>query len=163
MDYSRKKQRGQFKKLKRLLQRIDSFTVATTPHASYIHFHVPSSGFIEHPQTKVTIKRKFCQCWIKSAQEIQKAFVSQVEFCKVVAILSIPNLWSSQIIVFTKEEYYHSFWNRDSESEAWLRMTGSVKCSYLEGLQNLTYIHRTIYEDGKMVFRNFLCCYEVES
>lgn len=162
MDFSRRKQRGQSKKLKRLLRHIDNFRVEKTPYTPYVHFHVPSSAFIEHPRTKFCIKRKFCQKWIESAKEIQNSYAHQVSFCKVVAILSIPNLWDSQIIVFTDQKYYHSFWDRDSESEIWHKITEDVRHPYLEGLQNVTYIHRRIYEDGEIIFQNFLCCYEAD-
>ena len=32
-----------------------------------------------------------------------------LKFCKIVALLSIPNLWSSEIIIFFDKSYYESF------------------------------------------------------
>lgn len=132
-DDLRKKQRGQKRKLNQLLKYVNKFTLDGNIDDTYEHFHVPcANSFIDSPKTRGNIKRKFCQLWLDKTQYFIKNKPSNAVFCKVVCSISPNCLWDSQIIIFYDEQYYNSFWNRDSEYQSWTKITNkSYKDSYL--------------------------------
>ena len=117
------KVRGQKRKLKTLLKYIDEIKpyqdVKYAKDVQFEHYHVPSNPWIEMPKTYSKIKTEFCKAWIKKTEEILKAKPKDLEFCKVVCNLTIPNLWDSQIIIFYDKKYYDSFWDRHNEYQDW--------------------------------------------
>lgn len=132
-DVLRKKQRGQKRKLNQLLKRINQFSLESNTDDTYEHFHVPcASSFIDSPKTRRKIKRKFCQIWLDKTQYFINSKPSNMEFCKVVCVISPNSLWNSQIIIFYDEQYYNSFWNRDNEYQSWIKITNkSYKDNYM--------------------------------
>lgn len=109
----RKKERGQWRKLQRLLKLIDDLGWEIIDgEEAYAHFHVPSSIFIQSPKTRGQIKRQFCQAWeLKTADLIQNR-PDRMASSKVVSVLCFPDLWCSQIIIFNDDKYYQEFFNR---------------------------------------------------
>lgn len=128
----RTKQRGQRRKLKQLLNRINQFTTEYLPIDSYDHFHVPcSSDFLDSPNTSGYVKRKFCQSWIDKTQSFINNKPSDKEFCKIVCVVSPKCFWDSQIIIFYDHQYYETFWNRNNEDQSWIKIsTKSFKDTY---------------------------------
>lgn len=115
----RKKQRGQRRKLKALFRHIDKFVPFSQTAQVYEHFHVPGSPFIESRQTSGKVKTEFCRKWLETTQKFIAQKPAEKDFCKIVAVLSVPNYWSSQIIVFYDESYYNSFWDRTGPYQVW--------------------------------------------
>ena len=117
-----KKQRSLIRqkyKLKELIKNIDLIIPFQETSDVYEHFHVPSGGFIEYRSTCECIKTEFCKKWIEKTEEIIKQKPKDLLFCKVVAMIDVPNYWSSQIIIFYDKEYYETFWDRNSEYQEW--------------------------------------------
>ena len=98
----------------------------------YEHFHVPSDEFIQHPQTGANVKTVFCRRWIEKTEQIIRTKPSQLPFCKIVALLSVPQFWSSQIIIFYSRSYYDSFWIRNGLEQFW-KPIDNEKVSLNEG------------------------------
>lgn len=48
-------------------------------------------------------------------------------FCKVVAVITVHRLWSSQIIIFYSKDYYDDFWNREGASQKWIPLHNNVQ------------------------------------
>lgn len=120
-DSSKKKIRGQRRKLNRLIKRIDDFTIDYPYPYHYDHFHVPcAENFISNPRIGEFVKKAFCQSWIEKTQLFIQQKPNDAEFCKIVCVLETKNLWSSQIIIFYDELYYNSFWNRNDEYQKWI-------------------------------------------
>ena len=123
------KVRGQKRKLKMLLKNIEKIEPYQKIDEAYDnrfdHFHVPSNPWIEMPKTSSKIKTTFCEAWIRKTEEILKAKPESLEFCKVVCMLDIPYLYSSQIIVFYDQEYYESFWDRHDSYQEWSKLPDS--------------------------------------
>ena len=122
--------RGQKRRLNVLLKRIEEIKpyqrIENTQKRGFEHFHVPSTVWIEQPKTSSKIKTAFCKAWIKKTEEIFKAKPEGIEFCRVVCVLSIPNLWDSQIIIFYDKKYYDSFWNRHGGWQDWSRLENGL-------------------------------------
>jgi hypothetical protein len=64
-----KKERGQSRKLKTLIDNIHQFVPFENTDARYEHFHVPSGQFISSPKTSRKIKTAFCKAWIQKTEE----------------------------------------------------------------------------------------------
>lgn len=116
------KTRGQKRKLKTLLNNIDGFEAFTDINCEFEHFHVPSTPWIEMPKTSGKVKTEFCKKWIAKTEEFISQKPMELPFCKVVAVLSYPNLWDSQIIIFYDEAYFSSFWDRKGPYQVWTRI-----------------------------------------
>lgn len=120
-DNSKKKLRGKRRKLNVLLQRINDFTMEYPSTHHYDHLHVPCvSDFIGSPKVSNFVKRTFYQAWIEKTELFIQQKPKEAEFCKVVCVLDINYLWSSQIIIFYDETYYKNFWNRNDEYQNWI-------------------------------------------
>ena len=85
----------------------------------YEYFPVPCSPFISSPKTYGKIKTQFCKAWLDKTAEIMGHKPNHLSFCKVVAVIDEFDFWKSQIIVFYDENYYASFWSRDSVEQTW--------------------------------------------
>ena len=105
-----KKERGQSRKLKTLIDNIHLIVPFENTDIRYEHFHVPSGPFISSPKTSGKVKTAFCKVWLQKAEEILKQKPSNLPFCKVVAIINEGDLWESQIVIFYDKKYYESFW-----------------------------------------------------
>ncbi|MBQ7834362.1 MAG: DUF3916 domain-containing protein [Ruminiclostridium sp.] len=114
-----KKQRGQKRKLKALLNNINQICPFQNTDYKYEHFHVPCGRFISSPKTSGKIKTAFCKAWLDKTAEIIEQKPCGLPFCKVVAVIDELDFWNSQIIIFYDESYYNSFWLRDSIEQTW--------------------------------------------
>ncbi|MFR6100140.1 DUF3916 domain-containing protein [Longibaculum muris] len=117
---SRKKQRGQKRKLEKMFSYIDCFEPCWNQDVLYEHFHVPSDPFIERAKTSNQAKRSFYQKWLSTTKKFIEEKPQDLKFCKIVALLSIPNLWSSEIIIFFDKSYYESFFERHDDYQKWI-------------------------------------------
>lgn len=118
----RKKQRGQGRKLKMLLRRINEFTPFLETDDNYDHFHVPSDPFIDSLKTRGRIKTEFCRAWISTTERFILQKPNDLPFCKVMAVISVPYYWNSQIIIFYDENYYNNFWDRTGPEQFWTKI-----------------------------------------
>lgn len=141
-----KKERGQSRKLKRLLSYIEEIKPYKNTDRIYEHFHVPSSPFISSPKTSGKIKTAFCKAWLKKTAEIIGQKPKSLSFCKVVSVIVENDLWASQIIVFYDENYYNSFWERNSTYQTWIPFQTSGKSFSAERNINTTLNEKGYYE-----------------
>ncbi len=64
---------------------------------------------------------------------------------RVVVLISINNLWDSQIIIFKNEDYFHNFFNRDSEFQKWILLSNEIdfwetwKCQFVIPSKRFTF------------------------
>ena len=119
-----KKQRGQKRKLKALLNNINLICPFQNTDLQYEHYHVPCSQFISSPKTSREIKNAFCKAWLDKTAEITEQKPYGLHFCKVVAVIDESDLWNSQIIIFYDENYYNLFWTRESNDQTWIPIIG---------------------------------------
>lgn len=117
--FDRKKTRGQRRKLNALLKNIDSLVPFCNTDGDYEHFHVPSDMFIESPKTSGKVKTAFCKKWLEKTERLMRQKPENLPFCKIVALIDVPNYWCSQIIIFYSQSYYDTFWDRNDLSQTW--------------------------------------------
>lgn len=123
----RKKQRGQKRRLNKLLRSIDEIKPFKHTKGKFEHFHVPLSPFIEHPKTSGKIKNEFIKKWILKVEQTIKEKPEGLEFAKVVGEINIPNLWDSQLIVFYSEKHYEAFFEDEGFDQTRTPIAYSLK------------------------------------
>lgn len=93
------KVRGQKRRLNSLLNNIDKIQPSFDYIGEYEHFHVPCGWWISEPKTSSGVKTEFCKKWLKKTQEIINSKPKNNKFCRVVADITSPCFWNSQISV----------------------------------------------------------------
>ncbi|MBR4029823.1 MAG: DUF3916 domain-containing protein [Clostridia bacterium] len=114
-----KKQRGQKRKLKALLNNINEIRPFQNIDCKYEHFHVPCGQFVSLPKTRGRVKTVYCKAWLDKTAEMIAQKPCDIPFCKVIAVIDELDLSESQIIIFYDKNYYDSFWKRDSGEQIW--------------------------------------------
>jgi hypothetical protein len=119
-DQLNKRVRGQRRQCKEMVRDIIEDTrVFPIKYAteSYWHYRVPISRLlVESRHTPRSIKRLCWQTLIDRAY-----FLSQDEpvDCRVMSILTWPEIWDSVIEIFFDEGYYQSFFDRQGPWQKW--------------------------------------------
>lgn len=126
MFMERKKQRGQYRKLRSMFENIDRFVPFERTDKEYEVFRVPSDMFIEHDCTSGKIKTEFCRKWLETTERFIAHKPADITFCKITAVLSVPNLWCSQITIFYDEKYWSTFWKRKGPYQYWTQISDNV-------------------------------------
>ncbi|MES9782641.1 DUF3916 domain-containing protein, partial [Bacillus thuringiensis] len=78
---------------------------------------------------------------------------------RVVVLISKNNLWDSQIIIFKNKDYFHNFFNRNSEFQKWILLSNEIdfgrtwEISVYHSFQTLRF-QEIIYDEDE--------CYEKE-
>ena len=153
-----KKQRGQRRKLKTLCNHINQIRPFENTDYQYEHFHVPCDQFISSPKTSGKVKSAFCKRWLEKTDEIIEQKPCDLPFCRVVAVIDELDLWNSQIIIFYDENYYSSFWQRNSLKQIWTPILNHSKSfiqerniesklkekGYYETISDIDFFHKTI-------------------
>lgn len=107
-----KKVRGQKRRIKSLLKNIEDITPLFNFTGKCEHFHVPCGRWISEPKTSSKVKTEFCRKWAAKTHEIIADKPNNHKFCKVVACITSPCFWDSQIIIFYDENYFNEFFDR---------------------------------------------------
>ena len=158
-----KKQRGQGRKLKALLNYIDEFTPFLETDGRYEHFHVPCSrSFINSPKTRAKIKTAFLRKWIETTEKfIEESKTKKLPFCKVVGIIFEADLWDSEIIIFYDKNYYDTFFTRNDDCQTWTQIENKNSFIKQHGINtSLTEVCiSTKYIDDDYVYNSFMWCY----
>jgi hypothetical protein len=116
---TRKKIRGQKRKLKQLISKINDFNFTYTGRRIE-EFSVPCmSNFLDNPRVSSYVRKEFCKAWLNKTKIVQEKKPDLIGFCKVVCVLDTKSLWNSRIIIFLNEDYYQCFWNRDNDYQKW--------------------------------------------
>lgn len=113
-----KKQRGIYRKVNTLFNKIDLFEPVMKDNV-YEEFVVPSNNFLD--KSPNSIKRKFILKWL----EITEKFIKHKDnnkFCKIVGMIVTNGISCSRIILFFDEEYYNNFWKRENSYQTWKRL-----------------------------------------
>ncbi|UNL83338.1 DUF3916 domain-containing protein [Priestia koreensis] len=121
-----KKMRGINRKTTILLERIKAYTETfpTDFYHGYWHLHLPASqAFIDSPQTPEKAKRACIQALVDQAEHLVRLKPSKNY--RVVALITSPELWGSQIIVFKGDDYFTRFFDRNSDDQKWVPLPKS--------------------------------------
>ncbi|MEC2664810.1 DUF3916 domain-containing protein, partial [Bacillus cereus] len=72
------------------------------------------------------VKRLCIQTLLNQANHLINIKPRDTHTYRVVVLISINNLWDSQIIIFKNEDYFHNFFNRDSEFQKWILLSNEI-------------------------------------
>ncbi|WP_335872874.1 DUF3916 domain-containing protein [Bacillus sp. 2205SS5-2] len=123
-----KRVRGIKRKSKNLIKRIEENTseFPTEFHNGYWRLLLPvAQGFINSVKTPKKTKRVCMQTLLAKAEHLIELKPNDREKYRIVATIVLPNLWSSQIIVFKGDSYFNEFFNRNDESQKWLPLSNN--------------------------------------
>ena len=84
------------------------------------------SSFIESHKTPRKVKRLCIQTLIDRVNHLIKIKPNDTHTYRVVTIISIENLWRSQIIVFKNDDYFQNFFNRNNEFQTWIPLSNEI-------------------------------------
>lgn len=119
------KQRGLRRKCANMVRNITQQTeVFPAPHrgANFWHLHLPvSRALIDSANTPFGVRRLYVQTIIDHAHYLSSR-APETNVTRVVAAVSLPGLWASQIIVFFDSSYFDSFFDRDFPTQKWTRL-----------------------------------------
>ncbi|OCA85077.1 DUF3916 domain-containing protein [Pseudobacillus wudalianchiensis] len=119
---SDKKIRGLKRKTKKMIERIEQET-ETFPsefYNGYWHLHIPAAqSFISSSKIPLSIKRACMQTLLDRTEHLIKIKPQYNEKLRVVAAIDLPDLWNSQIIVFTGDRHFKGFFDRDDGEQRW--------------------------------------------
>ena len=122
-----KKIRGMNRKTNTMINRIEEHTKtfpSTFYNDEYWYMTLPvSQDFIDSRKTPRKVKRLCIQTLLNQANHLIKMKPSDTHTYRVVVLISIENLWSSQIIIFKNDDYFHNFFNRNSEFQKWILLS----------------------------------------
>lgn len=130
---SRKKVRGAKRKCKAIISLINEMTTIfpeVNMEHGYWNISLPASqAFIDSRKTPFKVRTLCMQTLIDRVKYLIENKPDIDVSARVVACITLPNLWHSQIIVFFGDEYFESFFNRDSEYQKWTRLPPSRSIS----------------------------------
>lgn len=130
----KKKIRGARRKYNKLLERLVSTTndFPDLENQLYWHLHMPCSDLLlNSPKTPSYIRSGCIKTIIERTKYLINIKPHSMRNSKVVAAISIPYLWDSQIIVFNDNEYFNSFFDRNDKHHKWLPISNEDTSRFL--------------------------------
>lgn len=123
----KKKIRGKTRKFKQieyeLIESTSEFPEIDLEYG-YCHFHIPGNQkFIDSCKTPVSLRRKYIKLILDRVGFLIDNKIESDIPIRVVGCINLPDLWSSQIIVFFGDDYFSNFFDRDSEYEKWIPLS----------------------------------------
>ena len=161
MKGTKKKQRSQRRKLRKLLENIDRIVPEWASDRDMEHFHVPPPDFLDQAKVYGQIKTAFCRRWIEKTEQLIKAAPSD-RFCRIAAFIDLKSMQSSQIVIFYDKEYYDSFFERDNECQRWSIVTArsfAKERGIHTALHEICIDCREYDDDSSLVYETVMWCY----
>lgn len=113
-----------------MIKRIEEHTKtfpSTFYNDEYWYMPLPvSQAFIDSHKTPRKVKRLCIQTLLNQANHLINMKPSDTYTYRVVVLISINNLCDSQIIIFKNEDYFHNFFNRNSEFQKWILLSNEI-------------------------------------
>jgi hypothetical protein len=89
----------------------------------YWHVHLPlAQTFIDSQSTPRSVRRLCIQSLVDPAARLRESQRHRSTRCRVVAAVSLPLLFDSQLIVFFGDEYWNQFFRRDTPEQRWIAL-----------------------------------------
>lgn len=103
----------------------DSFKIffpKNTPNEDYWNCKLPIlSGIVDNENVTYEVKRECIQYLINAVENIINLKTTHFtnDSCKIISLISIPDLFSSEITIFFNQEYYEHFFKRSGKHQTW--------------------------------------------
>ncbi|PQV63469.1 Protein of unknown function (DUF3916) [Abditibacterium utsteinense] len=124
---TKSKVRGLRRKVRSLMRRIEEESeLFPAPHQGQSYWHLPfpsQQKFIDSQATPIGVRRLCIQKFINQAHALSLVAPS-FQKTRVVVAVTLPKIWQSQIIIFFGEDYFGSFFERNTEAQRWTLMEG---------------------------------------
>lgn len=89
----------------------------------YWHAKLPvSQAFIDSPRAPRSVRCLCIQAMLDAAEQIRNTQSSRKIDCRVVTTINLPNLFSSEIIVFFGDDYFSRFFDRNTPEHSWVAL-----------------------------------------
>jgi hypothetical protein len=86
----------------------------------YWHAHLPvARSFIDSTAVPRSVRRRCIQALVNASAQLSHASRWRSGECRVLAAISLPQLYDSQLIVFFGEDYWSRFFERNSPEQTW--------------------------------------------
>ncbi|KAA0760493.1 DUF3916 domain-containing protein [Bacillus sp. SH5-2] len=125
-----KKIRGMKRKTNAMTKRIAEHTKtfpSTFYNDEYWYMPLPvSQAFIDSRKTPRKVKRLCIQTLLNLANHLIKIKPNDTNTYQVVVLISIENLWGSQIIVFKNDDYFQNFFYKNNEFQKWILLSNEI-------------------------------------
>ncbi len=122
------------------------------------HLHLPvSQSFIDSSRTPSDVRKLCMQTLIDRTKHLIDIKPALDVKTRVVALISLPELWESQIIVFFGEDYFGGFFDRDDEEQRWTLLPfersilKELDLKMPGGLTEIGYLEEINDEDGEAI------------
>lgn len=139
----------------------DSFKIFFPENASnedYWNCKLPIlSGIVNNEHVTYEVKRECIQYLINAVENVINLKTTHFinDPCKIIGLISIPDLFSSEITIFFNQEYYEHFFKRSGKYQTWQPIDGSrsllkeynIKLPTNIVLQEMGFIETIIDED----------------
>ena len=123
---SDKKVRGLKRKTKNMVKRIEQETIKFSSDfyngCWYLHLPV-AQDFISSNKTPFAIKRLCIQTLLDRAEYLVSIKPFALEKLRVVVAIDLPDLWNSQIIVFSGDSHFKGFFERNDDYQKWIPLS----------------------------------------
>jgi hypothetical protein len=142
-NYSLKKKkiRGARRKYNVFANRLKHYTeyFPDTEDDTYWHIHMPCSDILlNSPKSPSFVKVGCANIIIERTKHLINIRPKSMEATKIVGVINLYNLWSSQIIIFYDTEYFNQFFQRDSEYQKWIPIPTDYKRYFLRDIKDLS-------------------------
>ena len=127
---SKKKLRGIRRRFNTLEKDIVSITnTMPDPNESslgYWHLHLPfSQEYIDSIKTPYSIRRKLIQLSIDRVNFLIQLKTKEQSDFRVYGVISLPNLFDSQLAVIPDNTFFEGFFDRNTEDQQWIPLDKS--------------------------------------
>ncbi len=86
----------------------------------YWHYHLPvAQSFIDSKHTPQSVRRLCIQTMIDRTQFLSQHKPKNAKSCRVLCLVCLPDLWSSVITIFSSQNYFIHFFDRNNPWQRW--------------------------------------------
>lgn len=132
-----KKIRGKKRKViqlcRRIANRTKEFPLSSLCSRGYFDYKLPAyQGFIDCTYQATDIRKQVCQALVDATTQLIHTKPHHLQHTKVVLLLTLPDLFYASINVFFDQDYYKSFFQRDTQYQTWslINFEGSQASQY---------------------------------
>lgn len=123
---TKKKVRGVKRKSKIMVSNLKAWTEKFPEvdlEYGYWHIHMPlTQAFINSTKTPSSVKRLCIQTLINRVEYLTSIKPKIDMTVRVVALINIPDLSESQIIIFFGDKHFNGFFDRNDEFQKWIEL-----------------------------------------
>lgn len=92
----------------------------------YWNWKIPMPrALVSASRARLPVQKVCAQALVDAAWRLSQASSSEMAHARVVAVVSFPDMFASEVCVFLSEDYFKGFCERDSDDQRWAPMPAS--------------------------------------